>query len=152
MAPRRDHRTLDLLAWEPRSPVPEVAEDTVMAATLRGRICRLMALSIKECGKDRGTIAAEMSDYLGEPVSKDVLDKYISESSSDHNISIIRYLALVHATDDMRLLQGLSDPFEHSVIPDRFVPAIRESMIRDRIETLEHELVAAKRAWKGPRS
>jgi len=153
MAPR-DTRTLDLLSWEPRPPVPVVSEETVRAATLATRICRAMAQALKDAkdnGIDRDTIAQRMSDFLGETVSKDMLDKYAAESSTDHNISVVRFIALIHATTDMRLLQLVSEQFGHSVLPTEYVAAAEEAMLGARIEELERRRKLARRKWEGPR-
>lgn len=151
MAPR-DTKTLDLLAWTPpRAPVPVVAEEVSRSATLGGRLCRLMALVLRESDKTRDDVAQTMSDYLGETVSPSMLDKYVAESATDHVINIIRYIALIHATGDMRLLQGLADIFAYAVIPERFVPAIEESLLRDQMEQLNQRLAMATKSWKGAR-
>lgn len=151
MAPR-DTKTLSLLDWQPAQvPVPVVAAEVSRAATLGGRMARLMALVLRECGKSREDIAAAMADYLGESVSVDSLNKWVSEASTDHVINIVRYIALVHATDDLRLVQGLAEMFGHSVLPTDLVAAAEESILSAQIEALERRKKLARRKWGGPK-
>jgi len=149
MAPVRDHRTLDIFDWTPKAPVPRVAEEVSRSATLEGRLCRLMAASLKDCGKSRGDVAKSMSDYLGEPVSKDMLDKYVAESSSDHVINLPRFIALIQATGDMSLLQGVAEIFGYSILPTEYVAAAEESMLAAQIEALEQKRRLARKTWNG---
>ncbi|MDD7908534.1 hypothetical protein PUV47_01285 [Pseudovibrio exalbescens] len=63
------------------------------------RLKRDMSLALKECSKSREEVAARMSAILGLPkFSKAMLDKYTSESSEAHQISLLRFKAFVKAT------------------------------------------------------
>lgn len=154
MARRRgDTQTMDLLAWQPRTePIKRFRPEVTRAASLRAAISKMVAQSLKDCDRSRDDVAAAMGAYLGdgEVVPKSMLDAYASEARDDHVISLLRFLALAHATGDaQRLLQGLAEHFGLAVIPERFVPAIRAEMLRDQIEHLQREEALARRSWKG---
>lgn len=144
----RDTRTLDLLSWTPPAP-PRFAPEAVRAASLRAVLCRAVRLALKECGKGRDQVAAEMSEFLGETVTKPVLDAYASEAREDHSISVVRLLALVHVTDDLRLLNLLAEQLGQVVIPARYLPAIEDAMLDDKIEELTQRRQLARKRWKG---
>lgn len=149
---RHDSRTLDLLGWQPPAPVKRFAEEKVRAASLRGAIAKAVGVALKECGKDRDTVATEMAAYLGEDVSRNMLDAYASEAREEHVISLVRFIGLVHATGDHRLLQVLAELFGLAVIPQRYLPAIEAEILADKIEELQQRHKMARRTWKGPTS
>lgn len=65
----------------------------------RARLKREMSRAARECPHDRSTIAARMAQYLGlASISKAMLDAYLAESRTTHDISLIRFKAFVHAT------------------------------------------------------
>lgn len=149
---RHDNKTLDLLGWQPPAPVKRFAEEKVRAATLRGAIAKAVSVALKECGKDRDQVAQEMTDYLGEEVKRTILDAYASEAREDHVINLPRFIALMHATGDQRLLQVIAELFGLAVIPQRYLPAIEEAILADKIEELQQRHRMARRTWKGPTS
>lgn len=146
---RGDDRTLDLLAWEPPEVVKRFEADQVRAASLRAQISKGVALALKDCGKSRDEVAAEMTDYLGEPTGKNMLDAYASEAREEHVINLVRFMGLVHATGDVRLLQMLAAPFGMAVIPNRYLSAVDEAMWAVREEEARQRRLAARGKWRG---
>lgn len=100
---------------------------------------------------DREDVARRMSDYLGEEVSEAMLNNYASESKDEQNIPVIRLIALAKVTDDARLFQVLTDGTGYCVIPERYMAAIEEIMIDDKIEELSQRKALARRTWRGGR-
>jgi hypothetical protein len=149
MGRRRDKRTLDLFDWQPPVTTERFREDQVRAASISARICRSVAVALKECEPPREEIAARMSEFLGEDVSKAMLDAYCSQAREDHNISAVRLFALAHATKDFRLLSIGPDLFGRSVVEDRYLPAMEEAMLAEKIEQLAKQKDVARRRWKG---
>jgi hypothetical protein len=146
---RHDDRTLDLLSWEPPAPVAAFPEEKVRAADLRAMIAKAVSLSLKDCGKSRAEIASEMSAYLGEATSEHMLNAYASEAREEHVISIVRFIGLAHATGDaQRLLQLLADRFDLAVIPARYLAAIDDAVIADKIDELKQRQQMSRRSWK----
>ncbi|MCV9907350.1 hypothetical protein OIV19_06940 [Brucella sp. HL-2] len=78
MSRRRDPFTLDIFRdYAPPADVivrhdPEVSK----GGTLDVQISRILSVAMERSGKSRDTIAEEMSAYLGNRVSKDMLDGY----------------------------------------------------------------------------
>lgn len=139
---RRDSQTLDLLNWRP-APVAvtyagEEALD-VRGATISARFAKAISKTLRECEKDRATIAKEISDYLGEAVTKTMLDAYASEARDSHNINLPRFAALVHVTGDNRLLSLLPEMFGFAVVDEKYTSIIELHLIE------EHERDVAKR-------
>lgn len=146
---RADRHTLDLLSWQPPEPTKAFPAEKVRAASLRAMVAKAVSLALKECGKPRETVVEEIAEYLGETVSKNVLDAYASESREDHVINVVRFLALVHATRDYRLLQMLAEPFGLAVIDERYLPAIEDAVLDDKITELQQRRQLARRKWRG---
>ncbi|SBW09266.1 Phage-related DNA transposition protein(B) [uncultured Alphaproteobacteria bacterium] len=149
MSRHRDTRTYELLSWQPPEPAQAFEPEKVRAASLRTSICRALAVSLKDCGKEREEIAAEIGKFLGEPCSKAMLDAYASEAREDQVISLLRFLGLIHATHDIRLMQVLAEMFDWAVVPAKYLPAIEESIIADKIEELTQRRSVVRKLWKG---
>ncbi|MEO5336909.1 MAG: DNA transposition protein [Magnetospirillum sp. WYHS-4] len=148
---KRDSITKDLFAWEPPAVVRKFEEAEVRAASLRGRIAKAVAAALKETGKDRDQVAAEMSAYLAEEVTKNMLDAYASEAREDHTIPYLRLIALVQVTGDVRPLQIGAEPVGHSLVEDRYLAAIEDAMFDDKMEEMAQRRRMARRTWKGAR-
>lgn len=152
MAPRQtDERTLDLLSWQPPEPVAAFAPEQVRAASLKAALAKGVSLALKECGLDREAAAEAISDFLGERVSKDMLDAYASEAREDHVINVVRFQGLLHATGDRRLLQMLAEPMGWAVIDKRYLPAIESALLDEKIAELGQRKALAQRAMRGGR-
>lgn len=156
MKRRRDAYTQDLLSWQPPEPVQRFAPDQVRAATLDQRLCKAMALALKECDLVRDVVAERMSEFLGERVSLAMLNAYVSPARDTHKISVVRFVALVHVTRDRRLLELLADLFGWAVVDERYTDAIREVELAEKREEIERQLAltrmrrraAGGRAWR----
>ncbi len=135
---RADTRTLNLLEWEP--PHIEVArfeERVVRAASLRARIARAVSQALKDDGRSRDDIAFVMSDWLGEDVTKNMLDAYASEAREDHTIPYLRLLALIEVTGDVRLLQLGAEMFGHLVVDNKYLDWVEIGMEADRKDQVD---------------
>lgn len=135
MAPP-DPRQQNLLDWTPPQAVSRFPEHTVRAATIESRIARAVSQAMKDCEHSRDEIAKRMGEFLGEPVPKNMLDAYASLAREDHVISLPRFLALLHATADQRLLQTLAEMFGLAVVPQKFVTLIDLASLREREDEL----------------
>ena len=140
---------LDLLSWEPPQAALAFDEHDVRGATLAARVSRAVAVALRDCGRPRAAVARAMSEYLGERVSEPMLDAYASVARDQHAISTARFLALVHATGDRRLLELLAAPMGWAVIERRNLPLIRVAQIRDREDALRREREALMRQARG---
>jgi hypothetical protein len=138
----------DLLDWTP--PQAEIAFDhhDVRSASPAGRIARAVAVALRDCGRSRTETAAAMSEYLGERVPPAMMDAYASVARTLHQIPLTRFLALVHATRDRRLLQMLAEPMGWAVVERRHLPLIAAAQIREREDALKAERKALVREAK----
>jgi hypothetical protein len=141
---RGDTTTFDLLAWQPKEPEKRFDEDQIKAHSLSAKVARAISVSLEECQYERAEVAARMGQYLGGEVSLNMLNGYASQAREDHNISAVRFMALVYATQDWRLLQVLSDPFPVSIVDNRYIDVIRMAQIREKREAMEKEEKALK--------
>ena len=139
---------MDLLTdWAPSEPVERFDSVMVRASSITGRISKAVAASLK--GKNRDDIAKRMSDYLGTPFSKAMLDSYASEAREDHVISVPRLIALIHATRDRRLLQIFADDFGWAVVEGKHVHRIAQAEIEDKIKELSRQQEYLRRRARG---
>lgn len=80
-------------------------------------VARKMAQAAKESGLTRNEIGGRMAAYLGiSKITKAALDAYIAESKTDHNISLVRFAAFVHATGANWLWDEVVKPAGLSVL------------------------------------
>ncbi|MFN4017127.1 MAG: DNA transposition protein [Reyranella sp.] len=140
----RDPYTADLLSWRAPEPVVKFEAAQVRAASLDQRLCKAMALALKDCRMDRGIVAERMSEFLGEKVSLSMLNAYVSPGRPTHVISVVRFAALVHVTQDRRLLELLAELFGWSVVDERYADAIAEVELAEKKEEIERQLQATR--------
>lgn len=149
MTRARDSRTLDLFTdWQPPEVVQRFDDTRVRAASLRQKIALGVAETLKGSDRDRDSIATAMAEWLGEEVSKNLLDAYASQAREEHVISLLRLIALIHATGDLRILQMIAEMFGHSVVEDRFLPWIDVGQLAERKDELDRAFDAARRSAK----
>ncbi|TVR06139.1 MAG: DNA transposition protein [Salinarimonadaceae bacterium] len=142
----RCHDTDDLLAWQPPKPVRAFAPDRIRAASLAAQIARGVSEALKGSGRSRDQVAAEMSAYLGESVSTNILDKYASEAAEEHVINLVRFAALIHATRSRELLQMIAEPFGWAVVEQKHVDAIGLASALEERDRLNREIDARRRS------
>lgn len=145
----KDRQTLDLFDWTPPAITPSFPARLIRAASLRAMASKALSISLKDSGKPRDRIAEEMASYLGEPCSKAMVDAYASEAREEHSIPLIRFIGVINATRDIRLLNMIAELFGWAVVPARYLPAIEEAMLAEKIEELQQRKTAARRSWKG---
>ena len=139
----RDAGQADLLAWSPPTPVRAFDPARVRAITLAGKIKRAIAEALRHAADDgvaREQIVAAMADYLSVDVSKNAVDAWASEAREENLPNIVRFVALMKATKDQRLLQVLADQCGWAVVDKKFLPLIELASLR------EHQDVVKRRA------
>ena len=104
-------RQPDLLDWTPPEPVAAFAPEQVRGATLEARIARAVSVALQDCKLTRDEVAARMTGWLGTKVTVNMLNAYASVARGDHPIGLTRFIALVQATGDRRLLELLAEMF-----------------------------------------
>ncbi len=151
MATRTPVGQMDLLAWEPPQPVRRFEEPRVRAGSFRDRLARAVAACLHDAddaGRSREDIAAAMSDFLGERVTLNMLNRYASQAAEEHQISVARLVALLHATRDQRLLELLAAPFGLAVIDRKFLPLIELGALQEKAEELARRAKELRHAVK----
>jgi transcriptional regulator with XRE-family HTH domain len=109
-------------------------------------VSETLRLAKAEKGLDRKQVAEQMSVWLEEDVSPAMLDAYASEAKEEHTISLLRTVALVHVTGDMRPLQMIAEMHGYAVVESKYLPWIDYGMAADRKSEMDKELEAMKRA------
>jgi hypothetical protein len=142
----RCNTTDDLLSWVAPQPVKAFAPERVRAASLGATLSRGVSEALK--GRSRDQVAQAMSDYLGEVISTNMLDKYASEAAAEHVVNVVRFMALIYATKDRRLLQLIAEPFGWSVVEQRHLDAIELAAALEERERLNGEIDAARKRLK----
>lgn len=135
-----------LLDWTPPQATLAFEPADIRGASLDARISRAVSVALQEAKGSRGTIAKQMSEYLGEAVSTAMLDAYASVARGQHRIPVARLMALIHATGDRRLLELLAEPMGWAVIERRQLPLIRAALLREREDEIRAERKALMRA------
>lgn len=152
---KRDPDTLDLFSGAPI--VARYEEERVRAATLNERITRAAGAALKDFmartnfATDRKAIAAEMSEYLGERVTENMLNQYASQANLEHAIPAHRLIALAIVTGDARLINALLQDTGLVAVEEKYEPLIRREIKREQIDKLQRELNAADGQWRSRR-
>lgn len=143
-----DTQTLDLLSWEAEPIVEAFAPERVRAVSLRAKIARAVSEAMMDCVHSRAVLADRMSEFMGEPVSVNMLNAYASEAREDHSMPFIRLLGLIHATGDVRLLQLGAEMFGYSVVENKYLRWVDVGRLADVKETIDKDFSAARRLAK----
>ena len=143
---RKDNLTLDLLDWQPPKAEVSFEPEEIRAHTLYSKFTRAISLATKECPKSRSEIAADMSAYLGEDVTKNMIEAYASPARETHVINLPRFAALIHATKDYRLLSLLPELFGFAVVEDKYLHIIRREAMKEKRAELDQWIEQEDRA------
>ena len=127
---------MDLLAWEPPAPVARFAAERVRAATLADQLARGISEALGDAA-GRGLSREE--------VKKSALDGYASQAREGHVITLLRFIGLLHATGDRRLLEMLIEPLGWTVIDRAFLSLIELAALREREDELRKRADALRR-------
>jgi hypothetical protein len=140
-------RQLDLLRdWEPPAATVRFDAEKVRAATLPHLICRAVSAALKDTDLSRESVAKRMSEFLGgDPVTVNMLNAYASPAREEHSISMARFVALLHATRDRRLLELLAEPLGWAVIEQKYLPMIELAAVTERQRELSQHANALRR-------
>lgn len=146
----RTHRDqLDLLSdWRPSQPLAAFAPETVRGASLAVTISKGVSQALKASGRSRTDTARLMSEYLDEQVSEAMLNAYASEARGEHIINVVRFVALLHVTQDRRLLELIASMFDWAVIERKYLPAIEMAEAMEARAELDREIDARRRDLK----
>jgi hypothetical protein len=135
-----------LLDWTPPEPVITFAPERVKAASLANEMSRVISETLTDCTMPRDQVAQRMSDYLGTPITLNMLDKYASEAAEEHVMNIVRYIAFLIVTGDRRPLQHIAEMIDCIVVPASYrklIDLARDEealrLINKRIRRTRHE-------------
>lgn len=152
MTKARDTKTLDMFRdLEPAAVVERYDESQVRAATLPARIARAVSATLKNFDGDRAGLAAEMSAYLGERVTENMLNQYASQANLQHAIPAHRLIALAIVAGDARLVNALLADTGLIAVAAKYEPLIDREMTREAIEKLQRKISASDAQWKASR-
>lgn len=142
-----DTGTLDLLSWQPPAPPKPTRIERPTGEDLAARITLEVATALRESPLTREEIAERVGEYLGETISRGVLDQYASQAKDDHNISAYRLAALARVLERPQLLLLLAGAVECTVVHQRWIPAIQEAQLTAQREEIDRQLKVARRSW-----
>ncbi len=79
-----------------------------------------------------------MGEHLGRVVTKDHLDKWASEATDGRRIPLDAFIALVAATDELRLLAFIPQRFGCAVVSDRYADLIELQELQQHKQEVEY--------------
>jgi hypothetical protein len=152
MTKARDTKTLDMFRdIEPPAVVERHDESQIRAATLPARIARAVSATLKDFEGDRAGLASEMSAYLGERVTENMLNQYASQANLQHAIPAHRLIALAIVAGDARLINALLIDTGLIAVPTKYEALIDREMTREAIEKLQRKVLASDAKWRAGR-
>ncbi|MBB4955358.1 hypothetical protein H4S14_003490 [Agrobacterium vitis] len=145
MSKRRDPHTMDLFRdYQPPEVVARFAPEVSKGGTLDVKIARVLSEAMSRSGKSREQIAADMSEYLSQNVTENMLDCYASPARRDHKITLERFIALVDATDCFELLNFICEFSGFVAVPARYAEVIRLWQTEEKLADLERQRAALR--------
>lgn len=126
MKKSRDIHTLDLFRdYQPEEDVAaRIAPEITKGGTLNVQIARVVAHACQQSGKTREEIAKEMSEFLDQTITVNMLDAYASPARENHKITLERFIALLDTTDCYGLLAFICQFVGYVAVPERYADII----------------------------
>ena len=148
----RDPNTLDMFTdWQPPQVAVTLPPEVTTGGDLASQIARAVSRSLKASGMSREQIAEAMTEYLGEEVSKNMLDAYASEARESHRITLERFVALINVTGQHGLLGFVAEQFDLVVVPERYSDLIELHFIEEQERALAARKSAKLARWRAAR-
>lgn len=123
--------------------LPAISRGEAGGAGLEQRISRaagnLLATAQAE-GRSRAVIAAEMSDWLAEDVTVDMLNAMSSPARSDHKVHMSRFWALLAVTGRPDVLDPLLREIGAALLVGREVQTARIGHLSQKLKEIRAEL------------
>jgi hypothetical protein len=138
-------------AYQPRPVIERFSTERVRASRASARIKQALKETLREAGRSREAIAAEISDYLGERVSPQILDQYVSGANENSNIPAHRLVALFAVTGDIRLINALLEDTAAIAVSRRHEALIRREVAKELRDRLNQEIESADAEWRAGR-
>ncbi len=134
MANEPTNNTPDFLLAD---PFPARPTGKITAASFEATVSRALSRALKDVGRPRAEVAAEMVALLEEPsFSEGMLNNYASESKTEHNIGLKRFTALVRVTGAVWLLDLLAEQVGCRVVHDKGVVLAQLGAVDQQIRAL----------------
>lgn len=135
---KRDPFTPDMFTdWQPPEVSVGLPPETARGGTLRTQIARAVSHALKASDMDRTEVAQAMTDYLGEQVTRNMLDAYASQAREGHRITLERFIALIEVTGQTGLIGFVARAFGLIVVPRRYRDLIELRFIEEQLKRLE---------------
>ncbi len=153
MVRRRDFGTLDIFRdYEPpQSVAAQLDPEMTGGGSLDMKIARAVSHALASTEKSRAVIAEEMSNYLDQRVTENMLDVYASQARREHKITLERFIALIDVTGCHDLLALVCAPAGYVAVPRQYEAIIRKHRLaemKERIEREERAVDAELKAWR----
>lgn len=132
-----DDRQLSLFEDAKRLYPVQTPSGAVTALDFRPRLAQAITTALKECGKSRAVVAAEMSGLLGEPISEHMLNAWASPARDGHDITVTRLRALVVATGQPWLLNIATEGLGVTLLAGSDALYAQDGLITKQIEELK---------------
>lgn len=120
-------------------------EEVIGRGALDNRIARAISQALREAKvRDikRAEIAKSMSEYLGRPISEDMLNKWASEAADSNRITLDAFVALIDATQAHDLVSLVVSSFGLVAVPERYSDLIELHLIEEH----ERDVVTRRQA------
>ncbi|PHS62102.1 MAG: DNA transposition protein [Alcanivorax sp.] len=127
-------------ALEERSSRLRFEDQSVRAASYGAKLSLAVSQTLRDTAAreklplTRKQVAKRMTAYLGEEVGVNILNAYASQARDAHNISVLRMMALMHATSDFRLMTLIAELFDMTVMPREYENAARALFLTKRLK------------------
>jgi len=151
---RQDNTTMDLFRdYQPPEVTVDFEAEITKGGTLDVKIARAVSHAMQECertyGKNRKQIAQEMSEYLDQRVTKNMLNTYASPAREDHKITLERLIALVEVTGSHGLLGFVAGFSDFVVVPKRYAEIIELWVAEEEKTKMDRHLTMLRSKVKG---
>ena len=129
-------------------------EEVTGRGALDNRIARAISQALKEAkARDfkRVDVARAMSEYLGRPISEDMLNKWASEAADSNRITLDAFVALIDVTGAHDLVSLVVSGFGLVAVPERYGDLIELHLIEEHERDVASRRQALEARWRARR-
>lgn len=138
-----------------RTPAPDLLNDIpklvdripIKAANTKAKWAIAISRALNDCAMSREEVARQMSEYLGEKISPNILAAYASQGRDTHIINLPRLEALIYVTKDAGLVDLLAEVIDHRVVHEIYAPYLEYAYKKAAWKKLGAELKAYEEAF-----
>lgn len=127
-------------SFEPRF----FSDHEISSQTVKGQWSKIVKAVLADSPMSREEVARQISQRIGENVTKGYLDACSSYEKDTHTISLPRLMGLLEVTKDERIINHLAQKIDGMIVPRSFEKHLRVAHLKALREEIDREIAESE--------